>query len=260
MKDTPNFNLRGKVVFIAGGAGDIGEAIVKAFAAQSAKVVIGDLNFQRAQEIAEALGNADVSSCHLDITSEVSVKDAVAFAERCYGPIDVLVNVAGVLCRKSFFETAKRDFDDSFAVNVTGMFLVSREVASRMRSRHQGVIVNISSMNSKLAVENRVVYGSTKAAVNMLTQSMALELASDGINVNAVAPGVVDSKMARVRLNTPELLKKFSESVPLGRLTLPEDVADCVLFLSSACAKNISGEIIVVDGALTARMSLPKPE
>ena len=115
-------------------------------------------------------------------------------------------------------------------------------------------------MNAKPAVENRVVYGATKAAVNMLTQSMAIELASDGINVNAAAPGVVDSKMARVRLNTPELVEAIGKSIPLGRLTRPEDVAHCVLFLASPYAKNISGEIVVIDGALTARMSLPKPE
>ncbi len=259
MTGTPNFNLKNKVVFIAGAAGDIGQVIVKAFAAQKATVVIGDLDLKAAREIVTTLPNAHVSACRLDITSESSIKDAVEFAVERYGPIDVLVNVAGILCRKSFFETAKKDFDDAFAVNVTGMFLVSREVALQMRSRGQGVIVNISSMNSKLAVENRVVYGATKAAVNMLTQSMAVELAADGITVNAVAPGVVDSKMARVRLNTPELLKKFSESIPLGRLTLPEDVADCVLFLASPHAKNISGEIVVVDGGLTARMSLPKP-
>lgn len=260
MKETPFYNLKDKVVFIAGGAGDIGEVIVKAFAAQQTKVIVADLDLQKAEEIAKELTPHDVSACRLDITAEASVKEAAAFAETCYGPIDVLVNVAGILCRKSFFETTKEDFDKSFAINVTGMFSVSREVALQMRSRNQGVIINISSMNARLAAENRIVYGATKAAVNMLTKSMAIELASHGINVNAVAPGVVDSKMARVRLNTPELLEAFSKSIPLGRLTLPEDVAHCVLFLASPYAKNISGEIVVIDGALTARMSLPKPE
>jgi len=259
MEDTPYFNLKDKVIFIAGGAGDIGQVIVDAFAKQGAKVVIGDLDIQKARDVARSLETADVTACRLDITSETSVQEAVEFVEKDSGPIDILVNVAGILCRKSLFETTKKDFDDSFAVNVTGMFLVSREVALRMRTRRQGVIVNISSMNAKLAIEKRVAYGATKAAVNLLTQSMALELASDGITVNAVAPGVVDSKMARVRLNTPELIRKFSESIPLGRLTLPEDVAYCVLFLASPYAKNISGEIVAVDGALTARMSLPKP-
>jgi NAD(P)-dependent dehydrogenase (short-subunit alcohol dehydrogenase family) len=259
MPEAPYFNLKDKGVLVAGGAGDIGKVIVDAFARQGAKVAIGDLDFQKARGIAQSLDTFDVTACRMDITSEASIQEAVAFAEKSCGAVDVLVNVAGILCRKSVFETTKKDFDDSFAVNVTGMFLVSREVALRMRTRRHGVIVNISSMNSKLAIENRIVYAATKAAVNMVTQSLAVELASDGITVNAVAPGVVDSKMARVRLNTPELIRKFSESIPLGRLTLPEDVAYCVLFLASPYAKNISGEIVVVDGALTARMSLPKP-
>ena len=114
-------------------------------------------------------------------------------------------------------------------------------------------------MNSKLAIENRVVYGATKAAVNLLTQSLAIELAPYNINVNAVAPGLVDSKMARVRLNTPELLQQYGTNVPLNRLASVQDVANCVLFLSSPCASYISGDIVVVDEELTSRMALPRP-
>ena len=93
----------------------------------------------------------------------------------------------------------------------------------------------------------------------MLTQSMALELAPFNITVNAVAPGIVDSRMARVRLNTAELRQKFASFIPLNRLAKPQDVADCVLFLSSPCARYITGEIILVDGGITARQALPRP-
>lgn len=254
-----DLNVKDKVVFIQGGAGDIGEVVVRAFVHQQSKVIIADLNEEKAQEIAREFGKPEVSACWLDIRSEDSIKKAVDFAIRKYGTIDVLINVAGVLCRKSFFETTKQDFEESFSVNVTGMFLVSRKVAEIMRDNQNGSIINISSINGKLAVENRVVYGATKAAVNLLTQSIALELGPFGINVNAVAPGVVDSKMARGRLNTPELVRKYEDAIPLNRLALPSDVAYCVVFLASPYAKYISGEIILVDGALTARMSLPKP-
>ena len=221
-------------------------------------MIIGDLNEKKARELAKGSGELKVSACKLDVTSEESIKKAVDFVKRKYGKIDVLVNVVGILCRKSFFQTTKQDFEESFSTNVTGMFLVSREIAGLMRANQGGSIINISSMNGKLAAENRLLYGTTKAAVNLLTKSMALELGPFGINVNAVAPGIVDSKMARVRLNTPELLKKYENSIPLNRLADPTDVAHCVIFLASPYAKYISGEIILVDGALCTRMSLPK--
>jgi len=260
MDQTPYFGLEDKVVFVAGGAGDIGRTIVKSFAEQQSRVVIADLDVESAEKHAEQLTSARVAACSLDVISESSIRKAVDHAVQRFGPIDVLVNAAGVLCRKSFFETTRQDFKESFSVNVMGMFLVSREVAARMKERRRGTIINISSMNAKLAVENRCLYGATKAAVNMLTQSMAVELSPMGITVNAVAPGIVDSKMARVRLNTPELLRQYTEAIPLKQMTLPEDVAYSVLFLASPFARNISGEILLVDGALTARMPLPKPK
>lgn len=258
MAAEPNLNLAGKVIFVTGGAGDIGEIIVRAFAAQQTKVVIADLDLARAEAVSAELASADVSAWQTDVTSEASIKAAVDFTMQQYGRIDVLVNVAGILCRKPFFETTIEDIQSSFSVNVTGLFLVSREIGKIMQRQQQGAIVNISSMNAKLAVECRSVYGATKAAVSALTQAMAVELALHNIRVNAVAPGIVDSKMARVRLNTPELVKKFTDCIPLGKMTLPEDVANGVLFLASPLAGSISGEIVTIDGGLTARMGLPR--
>jgi NAD(P)-dependent dehydrogenase (short-subunit alcohol dehydrogenase family) len=238
---------------------DLGSCIVKSFVQQGCRTIVADVDLEQAQKVAAAFPAAQVQACQIDITSEQSVIAAVTAAVEKFGRIDVLVNVAGILCRKSFFQTTKEDFDKSFAINVTGMFLVSQAVAETMKKQNGGTIVNISSMNSKLAVENRVVYGTTKAAVNLLTQSMAIELAPYNITVNAVAPGVVDSKMARVRLNTSELVQEYAKSIPLNRMASLQDVANCVLFLSSPGASYISGDIVVVDGALTARMSLPRP-
>jgi NAD(P)-dependent dehydrogenase (short-subunit alcohol dehydrogenase family) len=249
--------IEDKVVFVAGGAGDIGEAIVDAFVRQRAKVVLGDVNEDKADRIAGEYRQGAVPVKKMDVRDEESIRTSVEFVRDRYRGVDVLVNVAGILCRNSFFETSKQDFEVSLAVNVTGMFLTSREFAGLMKGNGGGSIINIGSLNGKLAIENRVAYGASKAAVNMLTQSMALELAPYGINVNAVAPGVIDSEMARVRLNTPEARKKYADAIPLKRLGLPSDVADCVLFLASPLARYISGEIVLVDGALTARMSLP---
>ena len=256
----PDLHIDGKVILVSGGAGDIGEAVVRAFAEQKARVLLGDVDRVKAEQIVKRCENPDVLSCYLDITSEESIKDVVAKTKDRYGGIDILVNVAGVLCRKSFFDTTKEDFAESLAVNVTGLFLVSREVATLMAAAGTGSIIHISSLNAKLAAENRVLYGATKAAVNSLTQSMALELGPLGIRVNAVAPGIVDSTMARVRLNTPELRRTFADAIPLRRLALPVDVAHCALFLASPYADYISGEVILVDGALTTRMSIPSPK
>ena len=256
----PDLHLKGKVILVSGGAGDIGEAVVRAFAEQKARVLLGDVDRVKAEEIVKRCENPDVWNCYLNITSEESIKDVVAKIKDRYGGIDILVNVAGVLCRKSFFDTTKEDFAESLAVNVTGLFLVSREVATLMAAAGTGSIIHISSLNAKLAAENRLLYGATKAAVNSLTQSMALELGPLGIRVNAVAPGIVDSTMARVRLNTPELRKTFADGIPLRKLALPVDVAHCVLFLASPYADYISGEVILVDGALTTRMSIPSPK
>ena len=254
-----NFNIENKVVLLSGGAGDIGEVIVRNFANQDSRVVIADLDLERAEIIAESLAPADVSACRMDLTHESDIRTAVAYTVGRHGRIDVLVNAAGLLCRKSFFDTTKKDIETLLAVNFTGLFLLSREVGKVMCSQKQGTIINISSMNSKLAVEDRSLYGPSKAAINALTQAMALELAPHGVSVNAVAPGIVDSKMARVRLNTPELVKKYTDCIPLRQMTLPEDIAHSVLFLASPFARNICGEVLTIDGGLTARMSLPLP-
>lgn len=253
-------DLKGKIVFISGGGGDIGSQIVDSFVKQGCRTIIGDIDEKSGRNLASKYPEGQVSVCVLDVTSEESVKEAGKFVENHFNHLDILVNVAGILCRKALFETTKEDFEKSFAVNVTGMFLVSKVMAEIMKKRESGTIVNISSLNDKLAIENRIVYGSTKSAVNMLTQSMALELAPFHITVNAVAPGVVDSRMCRVRLNTPELRKEFAGAIPLNRLATPQDVADCVLFLSSPYASYITGEIILVDGGITARQSLPGPQ
>jgi NAD(P)-dependent dehydrogenase (short-subunit alcohol dehydrogenase family) len=126
-----------------------------------------------------------------------------------------------------------------------------------IKSPH-GSIINISSLNGSAAAENRVVYGATKAALNMVSKSMALELGELGVTVNSVAPGVVDSRMCRVRLDTEEKVSAFAHYIPLGRLTQPSDVCGSVLFLSSPYARGITGAVLLVDGGIIARQALPR--
>ena len=121
--------------------------------------------------------------------------------------------IAGILCRKSVFETEKSDFEKSMAVNVIGAFLLTKAMIPLLKESDSGSIINISSLNGSAAAENRIVYGATKAALDMLSKSFALELGEFGITVNSIAPGVVDSKMCRVRLNTEEKVQSDRKSV-----------------------------------------------
>ena len=252
------FGLEGSVVLVSGGAGEIGSAVVRGFAAEGCRVVIGDIDGQGARSLAEELGTADCAFCELDVTNEDSIREAVRFTVKTFGRLDVLVNVAGILNRQPMFEVSREAFRQSLEINVLGAFFMSREAASVMRGQGGGRIVNISSLNGTAAIENRSVYGATKAALDMITRSMALELGAEGITVNAVAPGVVDSRMARVRLSDPEIRAAFEHAIPLGRLVTPEDVRDSVLFLASPRAGCVTGEVLLVDGGVTARQALPK--
>lgn len=252
------FELHDKVVLISGGAGDIGQHIVASFAKEKCRVILADSNYEMAQKVSDELSDYNVVPLQTDITNTTSISSAVAFVKEKYSYLDCLVNVAGILCRKSIFDTQIEDFELSMSVNVIGAFLLSREMVPLIRKSTSGSIINISSLNGSAAAENRVVYGATKAALNMVTKSMALELGEYGITVNAVAPGVVDSKMCRVRLNTDEKIKAFCHYIPLQRLTTPEDVSGSVLFLASPYSRGITGEILLVDGGVIARQALPR--
>ena len=156
------------------------------------------------------------------------------------------------------YQTKKCDFEKSLAINVIGTFMLSKAMIPLLKNSSHGAIINISSLNGSAAVENRVVYGASKAALNMVSKSMALELGDLGITVNTISPGVVDSKMCRVRLDTQEKIDAFCQYIPLKRLTTPDDVAGSVLFLASPYARGITGATLLVDGGIIARQALPR--
>ena len=254
------FDLAGQTVLISGAAGDIGSAIALGFAEEGSRIMLTDRNEQAMESLRARLEDtgAEVSTCFLDVTDEASCGKAVEAARERFGGLDVLVNVAGILNRDALFEVTREAFQHSLDVNVLGPFFLGRAAALVMRERGRGRIINISSLNGSSAIENRSVYGTTKAALNMLTKSMAMELGRYGITVNAVAPGVVDSSMCRVRLHTQELRDAFARNIPIERLATPADVRHSVLFLASPHASGITGEVLLVDGGIIARQALPK--
>ena len=249
--------LQDKVALVTGGARGIGLAICQAYAAEGAKVIIADRLAEEAKQAAAGLGGGALA-ISMDVTDQSSIDGAIARAEAETGGIDILVNNAGIFNMGPLDEITREDYYQQFDVNVGGTLFVTRAVVAGMKKRGKGgSIINFSSQAGRRGEPKVTVYCATKAAVISITQSLALELAGDNIRVNAIAPGVVDTPMwdvvdslfARYE-NRPigEKKRLVGESVPLGRMGLPEDIAAPCVFLASDEARYITAQTINVDG------------
>jgi 3-oxoacyl-[acyl-carrier protein] reductase len=245
-----------KVAIVTGAGNGIGLAMAHAFAAEGAQVVVADINKESGAravvEITEAGGRA--ISVPTDVAEEAQVQAMVETVLAQLGQIDILVNNAGIVVHKLLVELDQSDWDRQMAVQLTGPFLTSKHVARHMIERGgPGKIVNISSVS---AVMGRVKGGPhcvAKAGLTLLTKVLAMELAEYQINVNAVAPGLIDVPAQRVEENLSEAYKtRYLEEVPLGRMGKPSDIAKAVLFLASDDAEWITGQLYLVDGGLMA--------
>ncbi|HSB72370.1 MAG TPA: glucose 1-dehydrogenase [Candidatus Methylomirabilis sp.] len=250
-----------QVVVVTGASRGIGRAIAVAFGREGARVVV---NYRTDETGAQETGRRIMAAGGVAtlVQADVSVAGDVArlvdHTEQAQGPIEVLVNNAGVVARKGFLQTTEADFDWQFATNVKGLFLMSHAVASRMALRRRGSIVNVSSVDGAVAEENRAIYGASKGAVSMLTRGMALDLVSDGIRVNAIAPGVISMDIPDAD-RYPSFAASLDGWMPMKRLGRPEDCAGAVLFLCSEEASYITGHVLAVDGGLGIRQPLPFP-
>lgn len=234
----------GKTVLITGGAGGIGQALTAAFAASGHEVVIGDLDEGR---VAEAADLAGVRGVAIDITDVSSVDAALDEV----GPVDILVNNAGVLhLHGPVVDLPVDDLDAIFRVNVHGTFLMVQAVVRRMiAAGTPGAIVNISSIGARQPTPGMGAYEASKAAVDALTRWAAIELASAGIRVNAVAPGpVLTPMLAQSMPEGSPARAAWTSRIPLGDLAGIDDVAAAAVFLASDAAKRITGVSLAVDG------------
>ena len=251
MSTTPiHFGLRDRVVIVTGGAQGIGEACARRFAREGAQVVIADVADARGQALAAELG---ATYQHCDVGDKAQVDALVAQVLRQHGRIDVLVNNAGIFKAANFLQVTEADFDAVLRVNLKGAFLVGQAVARVMAQAGRGAIVNMSSVNSVLAIPDIASYNVSKGGINQLTRAMALALADQGVRVNAVGPGTIATELAAQAVLTSEEAKnKIMMRTPIKRLGEPAEVADVVAFLASDAASYMTGEIVMVDGGRMA--------
>ena len=249
--DTPiTFGLQGRVAIVTGGAQGIGEACARRFAREAAQVVIADVADARGQALAGQLGARYV---HCDVGDKAQVDALVTQVVQAHGRIDVLVNNAGIFRAADFLDVTEADFDAVLRVNLKGAFLMGQAVARVMARAGKGAIVNMSSVNSVLAIPNIASYNVSKGGINQLTRAMALALADQGVRVNAVGPGTIATELAaQAVLTSDEAKNKIMMRTPLKRLGEPAEIADVVAFLASDAASYITGEIVMVDGGRLA--------
>ena len=239
----------GKVALITGGARGIGRATAQAFSAEGARVIVADVDAEASEATARALGGGAIGLA-IDVANPESVKSVVATALSRAERIDVLVNNAGITRDATLLKTSDEAWDSVIAVNLTGTFYMTREVAPHMVARGSGAIINASSVVGVYGNFGQSNYVATKSGVIGMTRVWARELGRKGVRVNCIAPGFIATDMTA---KMPEdVLDGMKKKTPLGRLGAPEDVARAYVFLASDDASFINGQVLGVDGGLVA--------
>ena len=246
--------LKQRVCLVTGGAQGIGEACVRRFAHEGAKVVIADVDDARGEALAQSLPiSVHRLYLHCDVGDKAQVEAMVRTVIQTFGHIDVLVNNAGIFRAADFLDISETDFDAVLRVNLKGAFLVGQAVAREMAKAGSGSIINMSSVNGVLAIPTIASYNVSKGGINQLTRAMALALADRGVRVNAVAPGTIATELSeKAVLTSEEARHRILSRTPLKRLGRPDEVADAVAYLASDASSYITGEILVVDGGRMA--------
>ncbi|WP_066319612.1 SDR family NAD(P)-dependent oxidoreductase [Bacillus sp. FJAT-29814] len=252
--------LKDKVVLITGAAGGIGTAAAKAFAKEGAKLALVDLNEDALKKVSEQVEASDILFVSADVTKEDQVKNYVDKTVEKYGRIDVFINNAGVNgANAPIVEQTEKNLRFVMDVNFFGAYYGLKYVLSVMREQKSGSVVNTASNGGWLGAPGMSVYVASKHALLGLTKSAALEMASYGVRVNAVAPGATNTEMMRrIERNAvgeehaEEAQKAFAAAVPMGRYATPEEIADLMVFLGSDKSRFIDGTMVRIDGGMSS--------
>jgi NAD(P)-dependent dehydrogenase (short-subunit alcohol dehydrogenase family) len=247
----PSFDLSGRVALVTGASRGIGRAIAHAYAAAGARVALASRKQESldrvAREIADAGGEPLPIACHTASPEEVA--DLVEAVEEAWGGIDVLVNNAATNPHFGPVLTAEEGhWDKTFEVNVKGYFQLAKACAPSMRERGGGSIVNVASVAGQVPYRGLGVYSVTKAAVLMLTKVLARELAGDDIRVNAIAPGLIETRFSEALWTDPDVRDRVTSTIPMGRIGRAEELTGIALYLASDAASYTTGATFFVDG------------
>ena len=250
--------LKDKVAVVTGAGSGFGAGIAERFAAEGAAVVVADINDNGGRTVSDRIASARgrAEFVHADVTRRDEVRAMIAAATERFGRLHILVNNAGYShVNKPLLEVSEEDFDRTYAVNVKAIYLATLEAVPVFRQHGGGCIINTSSTAALRPRPGLTWYNGSKGAVNTLTHSMALELAPDNIRVNALCPviggtGMLETFMGKP--DTPENRAAFVATVPLGRMSTPDDIANAALYLASDEAEFLTGVCLPVDGGRTA--------
>lgn len=257
--NTNLFKLTGKVALITGASRGIGFAIAQAFAGAGAKVVLSSRKQESLDQAAEQIrtkgGDAFAFAAH---TGEwESVKELIARSIEHYGGVDILVNNAATNPHFGPLLTSEEShWDKILEVNLKGYFRMVKECAGSMRQRGGGKVINVASVAGLQHQQGMGIYGISKAGVLMLTRTLAVELAPDNIQVNALVPGFIQTRFSRVLWETPEINQKITEHIPQGRMGQPEELTGAALYLASGASSFTTGLVMLVDGGQMAGVDL----
>ncbi|HSE46697.1 MAG TPA: glucose 1-dehydrogenase [Gemmatimonadales bacterium] len=248
------FDLTGKVALVTGAGRGLGRTMACGLAAAGADVAVAARTTSELETLAEEVSQLGCRAevVPLDVTDEASCDAAVESVVSRLGALDILVNNAGINIRKPFLELEPEEFDRVLGTNLRGYFLCARAAGRHMVARGSGKVINISSILGRVGLPTQTAYASSKGGIEQMTKVMALEWATLGVQVNAIAPTYFETELTRPLFEDPERNAFITERTPMGRWGQPHELAGAVIFLASRASDYITGHTLVVDGGWTA--------
>ncbi len=248
------YNLNEKVAIVTGARRGIGKRIAMKLAENGAKVIVTDISKEDCEKVADEIKekNGEALALKLDVTNEEEIKDIINKTVEKYGKIDILVNNAGIYISKELENMETSEIDKELNINLKGAILCTKHILPKMKEKNYGKIINISSIAGFVGFAQSSIYCATKGALINMTRELALDLGKNRINVNGIAPGVIDTPMTKDMLEDENTKNGLMMNIPYGRVGKPADIANAVAFLASDEAEYITGQTLAVDGGWLA--------